>query len=137
MASRQPGTPPEVLEVVAADQPLLRRYGMEFVQAAHGRAVIRATAAAEMVNARGLVHGGLAYSMADVACAYALRSIGPGGATLNASLTYLKGARPGMALEAVAEVVKAGARTASLRAEVRSPDALLAHGIFNFMLAAG
>ena len=43
-------------------------------------------------------------------------------------------AHHGMTLEAVAEVVKAGARMASLRAEVRAEDLLVAHGIFNFVL---
>ena len=72
--------------------------------------------------------------MADTASAYALRSTGSPGVTQNASITYLKGAKPGMELEAEARVVKAGARMVSLRAEVRSGESLIAHGIFNFAL---
>ena len=58
-----------------------------------------------MVNAGGRVHGGLAFLMADTACAHALRSIGPGGVTQNAKMTYLNAVEAGMTLEAVAEVV--------------------------------
>ncbi len=128
------GTPEAVLDAVAADEPLLAHNGIEFVSAGEGRAVIRATALAVMVNAGGRVHGGLAFLMADTACAYALRSIGPGGVTQNANMSYLNAVEAGMTLEAVAEVVKAGARVASLRAEVRAGERLVAHGIFNFAL---
>ena len=38
-----------------------------------------------------------------------------------------------MQLDAVAEVVKAGRQMASLRAEVRTGETLIAHGVFNFV----
>ena len=126
--------PEEMLRALAADLPIFQQHGMTLESAADGQALIRALAEKGMVNAQGMVHGGLAYVMADTASAYALRSIGPPGVTQNASITYLKGAKPGMELEAEAVVVKAGGRMASLRAEVRSGDLLIAHGMFNFAL---
>ena len=126
--------PEAVLDSVAADGPLLAHHGIRFVSAREGRAVVQAKAMEVMVNAGGRVHGGLAFLMADTACAYALRSVGPGGVTQNANMTYLNAVEAGMPLEAVAEVVKAGARMASLKAEVRAGERLVAHGIFNFAL---
>ena len=123
-----------MLKALAADLPIFEQHGMSLASAVDGRAVIRAVAEKGMVNAQGMVHGGLAYVMADTASAYALRTLGPPGVTQNASITYLKGARPGMELEAEARVVKAGSRMVSLRAEVRSGDSLIAHGTFNFAL---
>ena len=127
-------TPEAVLDGVAADAALLAHHGIRFVRAHEGRAVVQARAMEVMVNAGGRVHGGLAFLMADTACAYALRSIGPGGVTQNANMTYLNAVEAGMPLEAVAEVVKAGARMASLQAEVRAGSELVAHGIFNFVM---
>lgn len=127
-------TPDAVLDGVAADAALLAHHGIRFVSAREGRAVVQAEAMEVMVNAGGRVHGGLAFLMADTACAYALKSIGPGGVTQNANVTYLNAVEAGMTLEAVAEVVKAGARMASLRAEVRTGSKLVAHGIFNFVM---
>ena len=127
-------TPQAVLGGVAADAALLAHHGIRFVSAREGRAVVQAEAMEVMVNAGGRVHGGLAFLMADTACAYALRSIGPGGVTQNANMTYLYAVDAGMTLEAVAEVVKAGARMASLKAEVRVGDDLVAHGTFNFVM---
>lgn len=128
------GAPQAILDAVAADGPLLTHHGIQFVSAREGRAVVRAKAMEVMVNAGGRVHGGLAFVMADTACAYALRSIGPGGVTQNANMTYLNAVEVGMILEAVAEIVKAGARMASLRAEVRGDGLPVAHGIFNFVV---
>jgi len=130
------GLPHTLSTAPLADQPLLRHFGMAFVEAANGRAVIRAAATEGMVNAQGLVHGGLAFVMADTACAYALRSIGPPGVTQNANMTYLIGAKAGMELEAIAEVVKAGRQIASLTAQVRAGERLIAHGMFNFIRAS-
>ena len=126
--------PQAVLDGVAADAVLLAHHGIRFVGAGKGRAVVQAEAMEVMVNAGGRVHGGLAFLMADTACAYALKSIGPGGVTQNANMTYLHAVEAGMTLEAVAEVVKAGARMASLKAEVRAGGELVAHGIFNFVM---
>ncbi|MDD9997844.1 MAG: PaaI family thioesterase [Rhodospirillaceae bacterium] len=128
------GLPEATLKALAADLPIFEQHGMSLASAGDGRAVIRATAKKGMVNAQGMVHGGLAYVMADTASAYALRTIAPAGVTQNASITYLKGAKPGMKLEAEAVVVKAGGRMASLHAEVRSGKSLIAHGTFNFAL---
>ncbi|MDD9963325.1 MAG: PaaI family thioesterase [Gammaproteobacteria bacterium] len=126
--------PEAVLDSVAADGPLLAHHGIRFVSAREGRAVVQAKAMEVMVNAGGRVHGGLAFLMADTACAYALRSMGPGGVTQNANMTYLNAVEAGMLLEAVAEVVKAGARMASLQAKVRAGSEWIAHGIFNFVM---
>ena len=130
-------TPDAVLDAVAADGSLLAHHGVRFVSAREGRAVVRAKAMEVMVNAGGRVHGGLAFLIADTACAYALRSIGRGGVTPNANMTYLNAVEAGMTLEAVAEVVKAGTRMASLRAEVRSSELQVSHGTFDFVLRCG
>ena len=137
MNNRDRGLPEPMLKALAADLPIFEQHGMSLASAADGRAVIRAVAEKGMVNAQGMVHGGLAYVLADTASAYAVRSIGPAGVTQNASITYLKGAKPGMALEAEARVVKAGSRMVSLRAEVRSGELPIAHGVFNFAVLPG
>lgn len=137
MSEDQSGLPEDLLKALAADLRLFEQHGMTLESAADGGAVIRARATDDMLNARGLVHGGLAFVMADTACAYALRSAGPPGVTQNASISYLSGARAGMELKAAARIVKAGRRVASLHAEVRTGDSLIAHGIFNFVLAGG
>jgi len=125
--------PPDMRAAPQADWTLLDNHGVTFVEVGDGRATIRAVAEEHMVNARGFVHGGVAFVLADTACAYALRSTGAPGVTQNAAISYLMGTKAGMELEAVAEIVKAGARIVSLRAEVRTGDTMVAHGQFTFV----
>ncbi len=125
----------DMREVLATDRGIFEQHGMWLESAGDGRAAIHARAAAGMVNTQGVVHGGLAFTMADAACAYALHSVGTPGVTQNANISYLSGAKAEMELKASARIVKRGRRIASLHAEVRSGDALVAHGLFNFVLA--
>jgi uncharacterized protein (TIGR00369 family) len=123
-----------VLQAVAADKPLLDLLGIEFASAADGVARLETRVLPALVNAAGFAHGGIAYSLADIACAYALSSTGRRGVTLDAHVTYLKGATAGTHLVAVASLVSQSRRIASLRAEVHAGDVLIAHGMFTFML---
>ena len=84
----------DVAQTLAADRAMLDHYGMEFVSAAEGRALLRAAVADKMVNAAGYANGALTFALADTACAYALNSTGARGVTLNANISYLKGPRP-------------------------------------------
>ena len=124
----------DVLQVVEADRAMLDHYGMEFVSAAEGRALLRAEVAGKMMNAAGYANGGLTFALADTACAYALNSAGAQGVTLNANISYLKAAKTGMSLEASAQVIKLGSRVAHLEAEVCCGEERIARGTFTFML---
>ena len=124
----------DVLQVVKADRVMLDHYGMEFVSAAEGRALLRAEVAGKMMNAAGYANGALTFALADTACAYALNSAGARGVTLNANISYLKAAKTGMSLEASAQVIKLGSRVAHLEAKVRCGEDRIARGTFTFML---
>lgn len=123
----------DVAKAVAADQSMLNHYGMEFVSAADGRALLRAVVSGRMVNAAGYANGALTFALADTACAYALNSAGARGLTLNANISYLRAAKTGMLLEASAQVVKLGGRVAHLQADVRCGEDCIAKGTFTFM----
>ena len=124
----------DVAQTLAADRAMLDHYGMEFVSAAEGRALLRAAVADKMVNAAGYANGALTFALADTACAYALNSTEARGVTLNANISYLKAAKAGMLLEATAQIIKRGGRVAHLEAEVRCGEDCIAKGTFTFML---
>ena len=124
----------DVLQIVAADQAMLDHYGMEFVSAAEGHALLRAVVAGKMMNVAGYANGALTFALADTACAYALNSAGARGVTLNANISYLKAAKAGMSLEATAQVIKLGSRVAHLEADVHCGEDCIAKGTFTFML---
>ncbi len=124
-------------EVLQKDAGILDHFGMRFIRSEQGVCEMEATVKPELINAAGLAYGGLLFSLVDIACAYAVGSLGTRGATINANLNYVRAAAAGQRIVGRAEVVNRSRRLVSLRAEVVTGDAdsrLLAHGTFVFML---
>jgi acyl-CoA thioesterase len=122
------------MKALEADAGMLDHFGISLVSAREGTCVLQATVLPRLLNAAGFAHGGVAYVMADTACAYALSSHERRGVTVHANMSYHKPATTNAMLTATARVVSLTKRTASMQAEVRSGDKLLAHGSFSFSM---
>lgn len=82
-----------------------------------------------MLNAVGLTHGGVTFTLADFAFAVASNSRGRTAVALNASIAFTAASRAGDVLTATASEEQCGGRTATYRVEVRNqPGALV--GLF-------
>lgn len=91
-----------VVDKLMADDAFSRWLGIEIVEAAAGRSVIRMTVRAEMVNGFGICHGGVTYSLADSALALACNSHGTLTVALENGIGYPAAARIGDVLTATA-----------------------------------
>ena len=80
-----------------------RALGMELLEAAEGRAVVRMTVRDDMVNGHGTAHGGLVASLADSAFAVACNSHGVVTVAAGFDVTFLQPARAGDVLTATAD----------------------------------
>lgn len=76
--------------------------GMELLSVSSGRAEVRMTVTAGMVNGHGMAHGGYVFLLADTAFACACNSHGPVTVAAGADISFLRPARAGDALVAVA-----------------------------------
>ena len=65
-----------------------RWLGIEVVEAAPGRSVIRMRVRDEMVNGFGISHGGIVYSLADSAFAFAVNSHGNITVAVDCTMSY-------------------------------------------------
>jgi acyl-CoA thioesterase len=72
------------------------------VKIAPGLAIVRMTVRPEMVNGFGTSHGGIVYSLADSALAFATNASGFLSVAIDCSLSYPKAVRPGDVLTATA-----------------------------------
>jgi acyl-CoA thioesterase len=79
-----------------------RSLGMELVEAAEGRAVVRMTVRDDMLNGHGTAHGGLVATLADSAFAVACNSHGVVTVAAGFDVTLLRPARAGEVLTATA-----------------------------------
>jgi acyl-CoA thioesterase len=92
--------------------------GMELVEAAPGRAVARMRVQDCHQNAFGMVHGGVIFSLADLAFEAACNAHGTVAVALNVSISFLKA--PGReVLTADAREVTLGGRIATYTITVR------------------
>ncbi len=93
--------------------------GMELVSVAPGRAVLHMTVRADMVNGHHICHGGLIFTLADSAFAYACNSYNLNTVASACSIDFLAPAREGDVLEATAVERSASGRTGVYDVEIK------------------
>jgi acyl-CoA thioesterase len=89
-------------------------------------ATVGMTVRQEMVNGFGVAHGGVVYSLADSALAFASNTHGRVTVSIENSITYPRPIRVGDELVAVAEEESASHRLGYFRVTVRRSDEIVA-----------
>ena len=90
-----------------------------------GGAVCRMTIRDDMVQGHGTCHGGIVFTLADTAFAYACNAHNRVTVALNAEIAFLAPARLGEVLTATARERSRAARTGVYDVEVRNDDGTL------------
>jgi acyl-CoA thioesterase len=97
-------------------------WGVGIEEVREGYARIRMALRADMLNGHGTVHGGLIFSLADSAFAYACNSHNVRTVAAQASIVFLDAAREGEVLIAEAEEVALVGRSGVCKVAVRTSD---------------
>ena len=100
--------------------------GIEVVDVAPRRSVVRLTVRADMLNGFGLCHGGVTYSLADSALAFACNTHGRLTVSIENSMAYPKRVVPGDVLTAFAEEETGTNKLAFFRVSVRRGEEVVA-----------
>ena len=100
--------------------------GIEIVEVAPRRSTCRMTVRDEMVNGLGVTHGGIAFSLADSAFAFACNTHGKVTVSVDNSITYPAPIRGGDVLTAVAQEDASSGRLSYYRAEVKNQREIVA-----------
>jgi len=85
--------------------------GVEVLEVREGYSRIRMTIRKEMVNGFGIVHGGLPFSLADSAFAFACNNRNNLSVALDVTITFMKAVNVGDVLTAEAEEIHNGRST--------------------------
>jgi acyl-CoA thioesterase len=101
--------PTELRERILAD-PWARALGIEFLELRLGYCQVALRLGPHMVNFHDAPHGGVIFSLADVAFSAACNSHGPAAVALSMTISYLSPAQPGARLVAEARQRKQGRR---------------------------
>jgi acyl-CoA thioesterase len=96
--------------------------GIEVTHVAPNAAIVRMTVRPEMVNGFGVCHGGIAFSLADSALAFASNTHGRVTVSVENSIRYPAPILPGDVLTATATQESAGRRLAFFNVTVEKAD---------------
>jgi acyl-CoA thioesterase len=97
-------------------------WGIQIEEARLGYARIRMTLREDMLNGHGIAHGGMVFSLADTAFAYACNGGNVRTVAAQASIVFLDAAREGETLIAEAEETTRVGRSGVTRVLVRTED---------------
>lgn len=118
---------------------LLKTLGIRLLEVGDHHAVMAVTVDQRHLNYRGGAHGGLLAALADTA-AFFPRPLLPSGqaaTTLNLTISYLRPVACGDSLNARAELLHMGRRTASVAVRIVDGEGrLVAHGTTTLLLLA-
>ena len=88
--------------------------GFKCVLIEEGKCILEMKIRKEMLNGFGTLHGGMAYTLADSALAFASNSFGRISPLINGSMNYAKGAVEGDILKAEATVISISNKKADI-----------------------
>ncbi len=82
-------TPTDIVSTQMYDNDAFSKWlGIELVDIQHGECEIKLTVRKDMLNGFGIAHGGITYSMADSALAFATNSIGHQAVSIETSISH-------------------------------------------------
>jgi len=104
-------TPTEIVEHMMAHDKFSKWLGITIIEIAEGHSKIRMVVRPEMVNGFGIAHGGIAFSLADSAFAFACNNRNVLSVALDTSINFTKPIQVGDVLTAIADEVHNGKST--------------------------
>jgi acyl-CoA thioesterase len=114
----QTGNPGNIINEVFAKDAFSQWLGIQFIDVKEGYSKIKMTVRAEMLNGLDVVHGGIAFSLADSAFAFACNSRNNLSLALETSVSFLKPVFVGDTLIAETKEIRNGKNTGVYVVEV-------------------
>ena len=118
-------TPKEIVDHMMNDDSFSKWIGVKIDTIDNGICVLRATIKEEMLNGFRIAHGGITYSLADSALAFASNSRGVQCVSIETSISHVKKVFQGDVLIARASEVHRGKTTGIYNVEIVNQNNLL------------
>lgn len=116
---------PAALRAQIQSEPWARALGVEYLDLDPGSCRVGLTLAPHMLNHQGSPHGGVIFSLADIAFGAACNSHGVPAVALSMTVNFLAAVAPGSRLEAHAREVRQGRRAGFYEVTVRTAEGAL------------
>ncbi|MCO6479696.1 MAG: hydroxyphenylacetyl-CoA thioesterase PaaI [Phaeodactylibacter sp.] len=110
----------QIVSKMYDNDPFSRWLGIERLRVEPGHCVLRMAIRREMLNGFGIAHGGITFSLADSALAFASNSRGRHAVSIDTSISHITPLREGDVITATAIEEQLGHRIGHYRVEVRN-----------------
>lgn len=100
-----------VVDKMYNNDPFSLWLGIERIQESEGSSTLQMKVRKEMLNGFGIIHGGVTYSLADSALAFASNTHGIQSVSIDNSMNYFEPAKEGDILTATTEEIRLTNRT--------------------------
>ena len=117
--------PRALFDVMMQTDAFSKWMGIELVDISEGNCTLRMRVRPEMLNGFRILHGGVAFSLADSAFAFASNSHGILSVSLEASMTYAQSAKEGDIILAEATELTLTRKTATYDVSIKKEDGTL------------
>jgi len=111
-----------VVDSMYNNDPFSQWLGIERVEEGPGLSVLRMSVRPEMSNGLGITHGGITYSLADSALAFASNSHGRKAVSIETSISHIAPVHPGDVLTAVAEEEHLSNKTGIYKVTIKNQE---------------
>ncbi|HEX6916020.1 MAG TPA: hotdog fold thioesterase [Chitinophagaceae bacterium] len=111
-----------IIDQMMANDRFSQWLGIERLAEREGYCELRLKLREEMCNGFGIIHGGITYSLADSALAFASNSHGKHAVSIEVSISHIKALHPGDVIIAVAEEKGHSNKLAIYEVIVRTAD---------------
>jgi acyl-CoA thioesterase len=95
-----------VVDKMYNNDPFSIWLGIERVEESEGKSILRMTVRRDMLNGFGIIHGGVTFSLADSALAFASNSHGIQSVSIDNSINYFEPAKEGDVLTATTDEIR-------------------------------
>jgi acyl-CoA thioesterase len=117
-------TPREIVEMMMAQDAFSLLLGMELLSIDKGSCVLRCQVTNSMTNGFGIAHGGITYSLADSALAFASNAYGTHCFSVDTNIAHLKKVKLGDVLTANCTESHRGKRTGVYVVEIQNQEGM-------------
>ncbi len=118
-------SPSEVVQTMYENDEFSKWLGIKVIESSEGKSVLKMTVRKEMLNGFGIAHGGISYSLADSALAFASNSHGKKAVSIETSISHIKPIKENDVLIAKAELKNIGNKIGIYEVEIKNQNSRL------------
>jgi len=119
-------TPKEIVHKMYDNDPFSKWLGIEIEQISEGACSLSMTIKKDMLNGFGIAHGGITYSLADSALAFAANTHGKQSVSIDTSINHTEALKEGDKIVAVAKEESLKNKFGFYKIEIKRDDTIVA-----------